>query len=80
MSAYNIKEATGASIRPRQLMKPVFYPITDFGASPDAPPVRNTLAVNRAIQAAAPDGGTVLIPKGTYSVYTILLEIGRAHV
>ncbi len=73
MSAYNIKEATGASIRPRQLMKPVFYPITDFGASPDAPPVRNTLAVNRAIQAAAPDGGTVLIPKGTYSVYTILL-------
>lgn len=73
MSTYNIKEATGASLRPEELMKQTFYPITDFGASENASPVRNTLAVNRAIQTAAAEGGTVLIPRGTYSVYTILL-------
>lgn len=73
MSAYNIKEATGASIRPEELMKQTFYPITDFGASADASPVQNTLAVNRAIRTAAAEGGTVLIPSGTYPVYTILL-------
>ena len=48
MSAYNIKEASGASIRPERLMKKNFYPITDFGASPEASPVRNTMAVNPA--------------------------------
>ncbi len=73
MSAYNIKEASGASIRPERLMKKNFYPITDFGASPEASPVRNTMAVNRAVQAASAGGGTVVIPGGTYSVYTILL-------
>lgn len=73
MSTYNIKEATGADLRPEELMKQTIYPITDFGASVDASPVRNTLAVNRAIQTAAAEGGTVLIPRGTYSVYTILL-------
>ena len=73
MPTYNIKEATGASIRPEELMKQTFYPITDFGASADASPVQNTLAVNRAIRAAAAEGGTVLIPGGTYPVYTILL-------
>jgi len=73
MSTYNIKEATGADLRPEELMKQTTYPITDFGASVDASPVRNTLAVNRAIQTAAAEGGTVLIPRGIYSVYTILL-------
>lgn len=73
MSTYNIKEATGASIRPEELMKQPFYPITDFGASTDASPVQNTLAVRQAIAAAAGKGGTVLIPAGTYSVYTIFL-------
>lgn len=73
MSTYNIKEATGADLRPEELMKQTIYPITDFGASVDASPVRNTLAVNRAIQTAAAEGGTVLIPRGIYSVYTILL-------
>ncbi len=73
MSTYNVNEATGADLRPEELLKQTYYTITDFGASADASPVRNTLAVNRAIQTAAAEGGTVLIPEGTYSVYTILL-------
>ena len=73
MPTYHIKEATGASIRPEDLMKQPFYPITDFGASTNASPVQNTLAVRQAVAAAAGKGGTVLIPAGTYSIYTILL-------
>lgn len=73
MSAYTIPEATGASIRPCQLTQTRFFPITQFGAAPDAPPVQNTQAVNQAIQAAAVQGGTVVFPRGTFAVYTILL-------
>lgn len=73
MSAYNIKEATGASIRPEHFNHSKNFSITDFGASPDALPVQNTHAINQAIQAAAAENGTVTIPEGTYLVYTILL-------
>lgn len=74
MSSYTIPEASGASIRPRNLMKHKFFPITDFGASEDAAPALNTEAVNSAILAAAREGGTVVIPKGTFHIYTILLK------
>ena len=74
MSAYTIPEATGASIRSDDLMQTRFFPITDFGASPQASPTQNTRAVNRAIKEAAAQGGTVVFPRGTFYVYTILLS------
>jgi len=75
MSAYTIPEATGASIRPKDLQKKHLFPITDFGAAPKAGPVDNTRAINAAIHAAAAaEGGTVVIPVGTFYTYTIRLE------
>jgi len=73
MSAYNIPEATGATIRRSHLLKDNYFPITDFGASEDASPVTNTTAINAAIQAASTKGGTVVFPKGTFYTYTICL-------
>jgi len=74
MPAYNIPEADGASIRPSDLLKDRFFPITDFGAAADAAPVRNTRAINDAVCAAAGEGGTVVIPPGTFLTYTIRLQ------
>ena len=74
MSSYTIPEATGASIRPKNLLKHKYFPITDFGAREDAAPALNTEAVNNAISAAAREGGTVVVPKGTFHLYTILLK------
>lgn len=75
MSFQEIQEATGASIRPDMLQKKKSYPVTDFGAAEAAPPSVNTSAFNLAIRkAAAAGGGTVIIPKGTFLVYTILLQ------
>lgn len=75
MSFQEIQEATGASIRPDMLQKKKFFPVTDFGAAEAAPPSVNTAAFNRAVnEAAAAGGGTVIIPKGTFLVYTILLQ------
>ncbi len=74
MPEYPIPEATGASIRPESLKKERFFPVTAFGASENAAPTANTRAINAAIHAAAKEGGTVVIPKGTFHTYTILLE------
>ena len=74
MSSQTIPEATGASIRPRNLIKHKRFLITDFGAREDAAPALNTKAINSAIQTAAMEGGTVVIPEGTFHIYTILLK------
>lgn len=76
MSVYHkIQEASGASIRPDMLYKERCFSVTDFGAATDAKPVINTAAFNKAIRSAAEaGGGTVVIPKGTYLTYTILLQ------
>jgi len=74
MPEHTIREATGASIRPGDLRKEQLFPVTDFGAAEANPPVDNTAAINAAIHAAAKKGGTVVIPKGTFYTYTILLE------
>lgn len=74
MSTYNIREATGATIRPENLLKNKFFPITDFGAAQSADATQNTVAINKAIAAAATEGGTVVFPKGTFYTYTIHLE------
>lgn len=74
MAIQTIKEATGATIRPEMLKKDKFFPITDFGAAPDAQPLVNTSAFQQAIQAAsAAGGGTVVVPAGTFFVYTVFL-------
>lgn len=70
-----ISEATGASIRPETLIREKKFPVTDFGAAPSGTPGANTAAFHRAIEAAAAaGGGTVVIPKGTFLTYTILLK------
>ena len=74
MSSYAIPEASGASVRPAQLMKSTLFPVTDFGAKTDGSPRRNTEAFNSAILAASEKGGTVVIPAGTFYTYTILLK------
>lgn len=74
MSSYVIPEASGASIRPGHLLRNALFPVTDFGAGTENSPVRNTEAFNNAICAAAKKGGTVVIPSGTFYVYTILLK------
>lgn len=74
MSTYVIPEASGASIRPADLLKSDLFPVTDFGAGTGNSPVRNTEAFNSAIRAAAESGGTVVIPAGTFYTYTILLK------
>ena len=66
MSSYTIPEATGASIRPRNLLKHKNFLITDFGANESAAPAVNTQAINSAIQAASMEGGTVVVPEGTF--------------
>ena len=46
-----------------------------FGLTSQGRPINNTFAINLAIRkaAAAPGGGTVVIPEGIYPVYTIVL-------
>lgn len=73
MATYNIPEATGASVTPEALLKDSFFPVTAFGASPQADPTANTRAINNAIRAASLQGGTVVFPKGVFCTYTIRL-------
>lgn len=74
MSSYVIPEASGASVRPSHLSKSALFSVTDFGAKTENSPIRNTEAFNSAICAAAENGGTVVIPAGTFYTYTILLK------
>ena len=50
-----------------------------FGLTSQGRPINNTFAINLAIRkaAAAPGGGTVVIPEGIYPVYTIVLALPR---
>lgn len=72
-----VKLATGATITAQMLWKENTYLITDFGAERDGDPVKNTAAINRAIEEAAKDGGTVVVPAEEFKIYTILL---KSHV
>lgn len=75
MNTTPIREATGASIRPHDLKRNFILDIRDFGAAENETPIKNTAAINSAIdKASVVGGGTVLIPKGTYLVYTIRLR------
>ena len=49
--------------------------IVDYGAGEDKTPACNTAAINRAIRDAHDRGGAVVVvPKGVYRVYTVVLQ------
>lgn len=70
--------ATGTRLRPEDLSSHgahIFH-AKDHGLVEDMDPVKNTAAVNAAIRDAAnaEGGGTVIIPKGSYPIYTIRMQ------
>lgn len=70
-----ITEATGAKIQVTDLIKENEFLITQYGAVSGGSPVENTQAINRAVLAAKEaGGGTVVIPKGEFRTYTIVLQ------
>ncbi|MBE5962992.1 MAG: hypothetical protein E7256_16705, partial [Lachnospiraceae bacterium] len=71
-----ILRATGCTLSADDLLKTdSIFSVLDYGAKENGSPVDNTAAINEAIHAAAVNGGgTVVIPAGTYKVYTIHLE------
>ncbi len=70
-----VLEATGCSITPEQLTKSRQFNIVDYGAGESVSPVENTAAINAAIAAAnEAGGGTVIVPTGTFLVYTVRLK------
>lgn len=70
-----VKRATGCDITARQLEKgKKEYDVRDYGAGPDEPPAANTSAINKAIEDAAENGGTVVFAGGEYKTYTIRLK------
>jgi polygalacturonase len=74
---FQVTEATGCPFNEKYLLKEEKkFDIRDFGADVDKSPVENTMAINSAIQKASEEGGTVIIPKGDFRVYTIHLMSG----
>ena len=71
-----ILRATGCTISADDLLKTdAVFSILDYGAQKDGDPVKNTAAINKAINdAASSGGGTVVIPTGSYKSYTICLK------
>ncbi|MER2183273.1 MAG: hypothetical protein ABTA22_07085, partial [Clostridia bacterium] len=67
----------GAGIRPEHLAdhrKRIFC-VTDYGVTGATGPVENTRVINELIaRASGCGGGTVLIPKGIYGVYTLRMQ------
>jgi polygalacturonase len=71
---FEVTEATGCPFNEKYLLKEEHkFDIRDFGAGTDKSPMENTKAINSAIQKASQGGGTVIIPKGDFRVYTIHL-------
>ncbi|MDF9841697.1 MULTISPECIES: hypothetical protein [unclassified Paenibacillus] len=74
---FQVTEATGCPFDRTYLLKEKRrFDIRDYGAGADCSPVVNTAAINNAIQAAAAGGGTVVIPEGSFRVYTVRLLNG----
>lgn len=72
---FQITEATGCPFNREYLRKEDRqFDIRDFGAGVDKSPNENTRAINNAIQKASDGGGTVIIPKGDFKIYTIYLR------
>ncbi len=74
---FQVTEATGCPFIGKNLLKEDRkFDIRDFGAGVDKSPMENTKAINNAIQKASEGGGTVIIPKGDFRIYTIHLMSG----
>ncbi|OMF95318.1 hypothetical protein [Paenibacillus sp. FSL R7-0273] len=74
---FQVTEATGCPFDRTYLLKEERrFDIRDFGAGTDHSPVVNTSAINNAILAASLEGGTVVVPEGSFRVYTIRLQSG----
>lgn len=74
---FQVTEATGCPFDRTYLLKEDRrFDIRDYGAGADCSPMVNTEAINKAIQAAAAGGGTVVIPEGSFRVYTVRLLSG----
>lgn len=72
---FKVLEAKGSHLSKASLLSEEhLLNITDFGAGPSHSPIENTKAINEAIEAAATKGGTVVVPQGRYSVYTMRLQ------
>lgn len=71
-----IPRATGATVTKDTLLKEdALFSITDFGAVSEGGAENNTTAINAAIMAAyEAGGGTVVVPAGDFSAYTIVLQ------
>ncbi|MCH9276862.1 right-handed parallel beta-helix repeat-containing protein [Bifidobacterium amazonense] len=75
MPIHPIARATGCTILPGILERERSVSIVDYGASPQADPVANTAAINRAIaDMAERGGGEIVVPAGRFTVYTIVLR------
>lgn len=66
--------AISRSVRPKGI-----FVVTDFGAVGDGKTI-DSPAINRALEAAAVHGGTVVFPAGTYASYSIRLKSNVALV
>lgn len=74
---FSVIQATGCPFDKSYLLKEESkYDIREYGAGTDKSPVENTKAINDTICAAEKTGGTVVIPKGDFRVYTIRLVSG----
>lgn len=73
-----VARATGCAVALADLVREDRLAVaTHFGASPAAAPAVNARAIDQAIaQTAERGGGTVVIPAGVYSTYTIHLASG----
>jgi len=70
-----VKVATGSGVLVLPKPKGPMFDITKYGAVADGPAVKNTEAINAAIDAAAAaGGGTVVVPAGTFKTYSIRLK------
>src|SRR5688572_2078695 len=73
----SIRIATGSGVGVLPEPRAPFFDITAYGAVSGGAALANQAAINAAIDAAsAAGGGTVLLPEGDYTTYTVRLRSG----
>jgi polygalacturonase len=70
-----VRIATGSGVLALPQARKPMFDILSFGAVSEGPALKNQVAINAAIDAAAKaGGGTVVIPAGTFKTYSIRLR------